>query len=86
MGSVTFQIVGDGTVGTLTKTYTVSNADVNRHVAAWKTRVATSAVPNPTTPISMLAWADFMMATSVTIIQDTERATAANAITPIGAT
>lgn len=81
MGTVTFQIVGDGTVGTLTKTYTVSNADVNRHVAAWKARVSTSSVPT-----SMLAWADFMMATSVTIIQDTERATAANAITPIGAT
>ncbi len=86
MGSVTFQIVGDGSVGTLSKNYTVSNADVNRHVTAWKGRTATPGVPSPTTPNAMLAWADFMMATSVTVIQDSERAVAANAVTPIGAT
>lgn len=86
MGSVTFQIIGDGTVGTLSKTYTVSNADVNRHVTAWKSRIATAIVPSPTTPNAMLAWADSMMAASVSIIQDSERAAAANAITPIGAT
>lgn len=80
MGSVTFQIIGDGTVGTLSKTYTVSDADVNRHVAAWKKRTGAATTPN-----AMLAWADSMMSASSTVILDTEKATAAAAIQPIGA-
>ena len=64
MGALTFQLVGDASVGTKTKTYTVSNADVNRFVA-WaiaKYAIApTPKIPNPpalTPAQAVAAWAD----------------------------
>lgn len=58
MGSVTFQVVGDGTVGTKTKTYTVSDADVNRLVAYGKALATAAGIANPTVTQGLLAWAD----------------------------
>lgn len=64
MGSLTFQIVGDASVGTKTKTYAVSDADVNRFVAWATAQYATKrtvAVPNPpalTVAQALNAWAN----------------------------
>lgn len=67
MGSVTFQVIGDASVGTKSKTFTVSDADVNRLVAYAREVYATPAtVGNPTPPTltvtqALLAWANAMM-------------------------
>lgn len=57
MGSITFQVVGDASVGTKTKTFAVSDADINRFVS-WA--VAVYSVPGQTpltTGQALLAWA-----------------------------
>jgi hypothetical protein len=68
MGTITFTIVGDGTVGTKTKAYTLSNADINRLIA-WATVVyatpPTVEVPSPpalTIAQALVAWADSVIA------------------------
>jgi hypothetical protein len=58
MGSITMTLVGDVSVGTKTKTYTASDADINRFIAWAKVAYATAAVPNPTTAQAAVAWAD----------------------------
>jgi hypothetical protein len=55
MGSITFQVVGDASVGTKTKTYTVSDADVNRLVEFAK---SLTGIANPTVTQALLAWAN----------------------------
>ena len=61
MGSITFQVIGDGSVGTKTKTFTVPDAHVNRLVAY---AVARYSVPPATlnTTQALLAWAEGLMA------------------------
>lgn len=86
MGSITFQVIGDGTVGTKTKTYTVSDADINRLVNCWKTLGATNAVPSPTVAQALLAWADHEISDTKSSVLQFEQAAAAAAIGPIGAT
>jgi len=68
MGTVTLTIVGDGTVGTKTKTYNFVDADINRLVAWAKVVYATPptvAVPNPpalTVTQALVAWGDGLIA------------------------
>lgn len=83
MGSLTIQVIGDGTIGTKTKTFTISNADVNRFVAAWQSRAATVAVPSPTITQALVAFADNVMGSAKADTLDFEFRTAAAAIQPI---
>lgn len=86
MGTITFQVVGDGSVGTKTKTYTVSDADVNRLVAFAQAIAANNGVSNPNVTQGLLAWADRMMSETKTGVRAYEQAIAAAAIAAITAT
>jgi len=88
MGSITFTGVGDASIGTKTKTYTISNADMNRF-AAWAivtfATKPTNAVPNPpalSVAQAMSAWADWCMAETKTRVVARERAIAQAAVAP----
>ena len=78
MGSITFQVVGDASVGTRTKTFAVSDENINRLVAYAKGEGA-----DLTTPQALLKWAELMMALTKDRIIAHERA--AQAIPPIEA-
>lgn len=82
MGSITIQVIGDGTVGTKSKTYTVSDADVNRLVAFGKSMVGGS----PTVTQGLVAWADKVIADTKSAVRAYENAVATAAITDISAT
>ena len=56
MGSISFQVVGDATVGTRSKTFAVPDEAINRLVAYLK------ADDDLTTPQALLKWAELMMA------------------------
>lgn len=86
MGSITFQVVGDGSVGTKTKTYTVSDADVNRLVAYGVSLATTPQVPSPTVAQALLAWADRAMALAKSDVLSYERTNACAGISTITAT
>jgi len=86
MGAVTFQVVGDGTVGTKTKTYTVSDADVNRLVAYGQSLAAANGVSNPTVTQGLLAWADRVMVITKMDVRGYEQQQAAVGISTITAT
>jgi hypothetical protein len=71
MGTLTIQVVGDATVGTKSKAYVISDADVNRLVAYCKaaypivttnptTGVTTTSVP--TVAQALVSWADGFVA------------------------
>jgi hypothetical protein len=74
MGSISFQVVGDGTVGTRTKTFTLPDAHINRFIAWAKAAYPESGtpIPNPgpgqpdfevpTTVQALNAWANSLMA------------------------
>lgn len=68
MGTITITVVGDASVGTKSKTYNLSDANINRLVAWTKTAFATTptvAVPSPpvlTTAQALVAWADKFIA------------------------
>lgn len=78
MGSITIQIVGDGTVGTKTKTYTVSNADVNRVVTAAMTLNGAVTVTQ-----ACLDLAGLLQSTVTNLVLSSEQRTASIAIAPI---
>jgi hypothetical protein len=80
MGSITFQVVGDASVGTRTRTFTVPDAHVNRFVDWAKWRFGSEGV-TPTTPQALLAWAEFLMATLRTDVQAREYEVAKSAVT-----
>lgn len=81
MGSITIQIIGDGSVGTKTKTYTVSDADVNRVVTAAKT--ISGAV---TTVQACLDLASLLQSTVTNLVLSSEQRTASVAVLPITST
>ena len=68
MGSISFQVVGDASVGTRNKTYNVSDANINRLVASIK-----DGQPSLTTPQALLVWADLMMALTKERVLNHER-------------
>jgi hypothetical protein len=86
MGSVTFQVIGDGAVGTKTKTYTVSDADVNRLVAFGKAIASAAGTSNPTVTQGLLAWAERTMAQVKGEVLAYEREQASVVISTITAT
>lgn len=86
MGSITFQVIGSAAVGTKTKTYAVSNGDIDRLVTCWQTLGATQGAPSPTIAQALLAWADGMMSDTKSTVLQFEREAAAAAIAPIVAT
>lgn len=61
MGSITLQVVGDGSVGTKVKTYAVSDADINRIVAYGMTLANGQGNTNPTVAQALVAYADLLM-------------------------
>jgi NAD(P)H-flavin reductase len=60
MGSITFQVIGDGSVGTKTKTFTVADADINRLVE-WAKVAYRGDGPALNTTQALLAWTQAMM-------------------------
>lgn len=58
MGSITLTLVGDASVGTNTKTYTISNADVNRWVATLKLKANPVVNGTATVAQACVVWAD----------------------------
>jgi hypothetical protein len=78
LGSITFQVIGDASVGTKTKTATFSNADINRLVTA-----AGSFVANPTPTTALEFWASAMIKKTIELVDDYEKAVANAARTPI---
>jgi hypothetical protein len=69
MGSITFQVIGDASVGTRTKTYTVPDEHINRFVAWAKANFGET-----TAPQALLAWADLMMTQTRENVINYERA------------
>jgi hypothetical protein len=61
MGSYTRQVIGDVSVGTKTKTFTVPDADVNRMVAWAKWRFTPEGQPELNTTQALLALAQYEM-------------------------
>lgn len=56
MGSISFQVIGDASVGTRSKSYAVSDENINRLVAYLK-----ADDPSLTTPQALLKWTDLVM-------------------------
>lgn len=83
MGTITFTVIGS--FGTRTKDFTVSDAHVDRLVAAWQVRAAASGNPSPSVNDALIMWSDSMMAITKSDVQLTERQVADNAILPIDA-
>lgn len=79
MGQIAFQVVGDASVGTRTKTYTVPDEHINRLVLCMK---AGDAAITP--PQALLKWADLMIALTKERVLGFERSTAS--IPPFEAT
>jgi hypothetical protein len=77
MGAITFQVIGDASVGTRTKTFAVSDADVNRLVAWAKAQLAQPG-ETLTTPQALLRWAEVSMAITKDRVVGYEKAVAAH--------
>lgn len=88
MGSITFQAVGDASIGTKTKTYAISDADMNRFAAWAIAKFATQPTngnPNPpalTVAQALSAWADSVMAMTKADVVARERTAALDAVAP----
>ena len=82
MGSITITVVGDASVGTKTKAFTISNAHVNRLVAWAKIAYATPALPSPTTAEALLAWVTDLIERTKGQITSLEYDEARKALTP----
>jgi hypothetical protein len=78
MGSISFQVIGDASVGTRAKTFAVPDSDINRLVAYLK------ADNELTTPQALLKWAELMMQLTRERVLEHERR--AQAIPPFEAT
>lgn len=75
MGSITIQVTGDASVGTLSKTFTVSNANIGRLVAWAQAQFDTG---TPLTPPQALArWAERMIGHTQQDLMRRERETSA---------
>jgi len=83
MGTITFTVIG--TFGTRTRDYTVSDAHIDRLVAAWQVRAVRAGNPSPTVNDALLMWAGNMMDVTKADVLMTERQTADNAVLPIDA-
>mgnify|MGYP001578582554 CR=1 FL=1 len=80
MGSITFQVIGDVSVGTKTKAYTVSDADINRMVAAYK-----QGDQSMTVTAALLLWAADILGDTKRHVRDWENQVAFNGVTDISA-
>jgi hypothetical protein len=73
MGSITFQVVGDASVGTRTRTFTVPDAHVNRLVEWAKWKFTPEGQPDLSTPQALLAWSERMMSDTKKHVLNFER-------------
>jgi hypothetical protein len=81
MGTITIQVVETGQT-TLTKVYTILDADVDRLVTAYQT-VGNVAVNGTATRAQvLLAWANLFMASTVSTVASYEQAVAVAEIVP----
>lgn len=81
MGSITFQVIGDASVGTKTKTYSVPDAHINRLVAWASIAFVGPGDPPLATAPALLAWANNMMETTKASVISSEQNSAAVAAT-----
>lgn len=80
MGSITFQVTGDASVGTKTKTFAVADADINR-LAAWAIAAYTDAgQPPPTQAQALLRWAQYLMEITKQLVINRENQAAQSAV------
>jgi hypothetical protein len=82
MGSISFQVVGDASVGTKSRTFQVPDAHINRLVEAMKPFGAQPA----TATTALIYWAQMVMDKTKDAVMERERAAAAQAVAPITAT
>jgi hypothetical protein len=82
MGSISFQVVGDASVGTKSRTFQVPDAHINRLVEAMKPFGAQPATVNT----ALAYWAQMVMDKTKDVVREREQAAAALAVTPITAT
>jgi hypothetical protein len=78
MGSISFQVIGDASVGTRSKTFIHTDENINRLVAYMK------ADNELTTPQALLKWAELMMQLTKERVLEHERRV--QAIPPFEAT
>jgi hypothetical protein len=83
MGSLTIQVVGDASVGTKTKTWTITNANINRLVDFGE-YIYTQKNPGttPTVAQSLLAWSDWVFDHTVSKLREAEERVARDAVPP----
>lgn len=62
MGSITFTLIGDVSIGTKTKTYAISDADINRWMAVLKLKANPVINGTATVAQACLVWADSVVA------------------------
>ena len=83
MGSITISVTGDATIGTKSKAFVVSDADINRLVAYATTVFATQPTngnPNPPALLpaqALLAWAQSFIDQTKSSVVSLERAAVA---------
>lgn len=78
MGSISFQVIGDASVGTRAKSFTVPDEHINRLVAYMKADAPL------TTPQALAKWAELMIALTTERVLEHERRT--TVIPPFDAT
>jgi hypothetical protein len=82
MGSISFQVIGDASVGTKSRTFQVPDAHINRLVEAMKPFGA-----QPATATTALAYlSQMVMDKTKDVVREREQAAAALAVAPITAT
>jgi hypothetical protein len=82
MGSISFQVVGDASVGTKSRTFQVPDAHINRLVEAMKPIGAQPATVNT----ALAYWAQMVMDKTKDVVLEQERAAAALAVERISST
>jgi hypothetical protein len=82
MGSISFQVVGDASVGTKSRTFQVPDAHINRLVEAMKPFGAQPATVNT----ALAYWAQMVMDKTKDVVLEQERAAAALAVERISST
>lgn len=87
MGQITISVVGDGSVGTKSKTYSFTDAAINRLVAAEQAAAKSAGVAaNPTVTQALVFYADAVIQGTIDGVKSFEQSAAAAAILPIVAT
>ena len=82
MGSITISIVGDASVGTKSKAFTISDADLNRAIAYLKAQATPVVNGTATTAQACLVWANKVLGELQASTVAFENAAAVAAVAP----